>query len=109
MTGGATFQSCPEVPSVSLTPEQRALRARAAAHAQWAGEPDPTARTEAGREAFLSRFEAQARELHPNGSPELIARSAEHLRKAHMAKLALASSKARAARKRGGDGDGAAA
>jgi hypothetical protein len=90
-----------------LTPEQLAMRARAAAHAQWAKEPDPTARTAAKREAFYRRFEREARELHPDGSEELIARSAEHLRKAYMARLALASSRARSRAKgrKAGDGD----
>ncbi len=88
-----------------MTPEQRVLRARIAAHVQWAVTEDRTARSAPGRNAFLARFEAEARQLHPDGSPERIARAAEHLRKAHMARLALASSKARAARK-GSGGNG---
>ncbi len=70
-----------------MTPEQRVLRARIAAHVQWAVTEDRTARSAPGRNAFLAR------------------RAAEHLRKAHMARLALASSKARAARK-GSGGNG---
>jgi hypothetical protein len=88
----------------SMTPEQRTLRARAAAHVQWANETDRTARLANARAALKARFEREARELHPNGSPELIARAAESLRKAHMARMALASSRARARRKAGDDG-----
>lgn len=81
-----------------LTPEQRRLRASIAAHVQWAGESDPTARTQAGRDGMLAKF---AREVDPAGRlPEQERlRRAEHLRKAHMKRLALASSKARSARK----------
>lgn len=78
-----------------MTPEERRLRAQIAAHAQWSREADPTGRTAKARAAFLRKFERQARELHPNGSPELITRTAEHLRRAHFARLALASARAR--------------
>ncbi len=88
-----------------LTPEQRALRARAAAYASWAATSDPSARGRPGQAALRSRFE---REVDPDGvlpSAER-ARRAEAARKAFFARLALASSKARAARK-SGDGDAA--
>jgi hypothetical protein len=88
---------------VALTPAQRRLRAQVAVNADLARTENPVARTAAARKAFMDRFERQARELHPDGSPEVIARAAEHLRKAHMARLALASSKARS-RKAGGAG-----
>jgi hypothetical protein len=87
---------------VALTPEQRTLQARVAAHVQWSREANPTERTAGARAAFLSRFEREARELHPNGSPEVIARAAEHLRRAHFTRLALASAKARGKRKGAG-------
>jgi hypothetical protein len=79
---------------LSLTPEQRRLRASIAAHVQWAKEPDPTARTATARKAFMERFE---READPDGTldPAERARRAEHLRRAHFARLALASSRAR--------------
>jgi hypothetical protein len=89
-----------------LTPEQRTLHARAAAHAQWAKERDRTARTAKARGAFMTRFE---REVDPEGVLDPIerARRAEHARKAYFLRLALASSRARAARKRAnGDGPG---
>jgi hypothetical protein len=80
---------------VSLTPEQRRLRASIAAHVQWSRESDPSTRTAPGRRAFLSRFEA---EVDPDGvlDPAERARRAEHARKAYFQRLALKSSKARA-------------
>lgn len=88
-----------------LTPEQRRLRAQIAAHAMWANCPDPSAHTQPARDAALERFE---REVDPEGvlSPEERSRRAEHARKAHFKRLALASSKARAvkaAARRGGE------
>ena len=76
-----------------LSADERRLRAQAAAHTSWANTTDRTART--------ARFEKQA---DPDGilPPEERARRAEHLRKAHMAKLALASAKARRLKKEGG-------
>jgi hypothetical protein len=84
-----------------LSPAQRTLRARAAAHAQWASEPDPTGRTAPARSAFLSRFE---REVDPDGrlDPAERARRAQHARKSYFTRLALASSRARAMRRAGG-------
>lgn len=40
------------------TPEARRRRSAAAATRRWAAEPDRSAATSAGREAFLSRFES---------------------------------------------------
>jgi hypothetical protein len=86
---------------LSLTPEQRAMRASIAAHVQWAKESDPPARTATARKAFMERFE---READPDGvlDPAECARRAEHLRRAYFTRLALASSRAR--KKGGGDG-----
>jgi hypothetical protein len=88
-----------------MTPEQRRLRAQAAAYAQWSKEPDPAARTAPGRAAFLERFE---REVDPDGTldPAVRARMAGQARRSYFKRLALASSRARSARK-GGDGDAA--
>ena len=85
-----------------LTPEQRALRARVAAHTRWSQTEDPTAATAPARRAFLDRFE---RQVDPDGrlDPQERTRRAEHARKAHMARLALRSARARAARREGGD------
>jgi len=82
-----------------MTPEERTLRARLAAHSQWANELDPTARTAKARKAADDRFVRQARELHPEATEEQIARAAEHLRKAHFTRMGLASARARRAKK----------
>jgi hypothetical protein len=74
-----------------LTPEQRALRSRIAAHAVHAAGKTNTA---PGRKAFMDRFE---REVDPEGklSPQERAKRAEHARKAYFLKLALKSAQAR--------------
>jgi hypothetical protein len=74
-----------------LSPAQRALRSRAAAHALHA---QGGTSTTAGTAAFLARFE---RQVDPDGSlpAEERARRAEHALKAHMAGLALRASRAR--------------
>lgn len=76
-----------------LSPSERSLRARLAAHERWARQ-DPVAGTAKARQAFLARFE---REVDPEGalSPAERARRAEHARKAYFTRLALASAKAR--------------
>jgi hypothetical protein len=76
-----------------LTAEQRVLRARLAAHALHA-KAEGSAHTAPARAKFLERFE---REVDPDGilPPEERQRRAEHALKAHMTRLALASSKAR--------------
>lgn len=79
-----------------LTPEQRTLRARAAAHARWARE-DPRPQAALGQSGLVARFE---REVDPDGvlPPAERARRAEHARKAYFTRLALESSKARSRR-----------
>lgn len=94
----------------TLTPEQRVLRARLAAHEKWAATDDRRAATAAARQGFAERFAREARERFGDLPPAELARRAEHLRKAHMTRLALASSKARRARtaaNRGGERDAA--
>lgn len=75
-----------------LSPSERALRARIAAHALHA---QGGTSTKAGTAAFLARFE---RQVDPAGTlaPEERARRAEHALKAHMSALALKASRARA-------------
>ena len=89
------------MPSGNLTPEQRSLRARLAAHTKWSACSDPVAATAPARAAFSARFE---RQVDPDGAlpPAERARRAEHLRKAHFARLALKSAQARARKGRGG-------
>lgn len=80
-----------------LTPKERSIRASAAVHTSWANTADPAARTAPGRKAFADRFEKQ---VDPDGvlPPEERARRAEHARKAHFQRMALASAKARRAK-----------
>jgi hypothetical protein len=85
---------------LSLTPEQRRLRARAAAHALHAQGGTSTA---AGTAAFLARFD---RQVDPDGllPMEERARRAEHARKAYMSGLALKASRARSRKVAGNTG-----
>lgn len=82
-----------------LTPQQASLSARLAAHSLHA-RVEGRAHTAPARAAFLNRFE---REVDPDGvlPVEERERRAEHARKAYFSRLALASSKARAARAAG--------
>ncbi len=89
--------------STSLTPAQRILRALKAAHTRWAAE-DPADTSTRGQAGLRGRFDRQVRKAEPGLSDAEYARRAESAYKAHMAGLALASSKARAARK-AEDGD----
>lgn len=81
---------------MSLTPEQRSLRARLAAHALHA-QTDSREHVRPAREAFMRRFEDQVdpdREL----SEEERARRAHQALKSHMTRLALRSSTSRSRR-----------
>lgn len=80
--------------SPRLSPEQRSLHARLAAHSLHAQVADPAAHTAPARRAFLDRFELEvdpARVLPPAER----ARRAEHARKAYFTRLALKSAQAR--------------
>lgn len=79
---------------MASTPAERRLAAQIAAHESWAQTPDRSARTAKARAALMAKFEAEA---DPEGKmlPSERARRAEHLRKAHFQRLALASAKAR--------------
>ena len=87
-----------------IDPGERALRARIAAHAMH-GRHDARQTTAKARAAFLASFERQA---DPEGRLPAAERQrrAEQLRRAYFARLALASAKARKARRpaRGGEG-----
>ena len=78
-----------------LTPRQRSLRASIAAHARWAGE-DPAANAVRGQAGLRARFDREVREAEPGLSEAEYARRSEHAYRANMARVALASSKARA-------------
>lgn len=83
--------------SSPLSPEQRSLRAKLAAHTLHSQVADPAAHTAPARLAFLDRFD---REVDPDGilSPLDRQRRAAHARKAYFAKLALKSAQARGKR-----------
>ncbi|GGO70679.1 hypothetical protein [Nonomuraea cavernae] len=91
-----------------LTPEQRAMRARLAAHVRWSKARDRSAELAKARETFMSRFE---KEVDPNGemTPETRALAAESARKAYFTRLAYRSARARSGREtRGREVDDAA-
>jgi hypothetical protein len=87
-----------------LSPAERSLRGRIGAYRLHAMH-DPRETTAAGRAAFLAGFE---REVDPDGvlPPAERARRAAAARKAHFARLALASARAR--RERAGAAGGQA-
>lgn len=97
-------QDRPVLAANGRTPEENALIASLAAHAQWATEPDRTARTAAARRAFLARFE---REVDPEGVLDPIERAkrAENARQAYYKRLALKSATARRKRATARHGD----
>lgn len=74
--------------------------AKLAAHTRWANTADRTAATAPARAAMQAKFEAQ---VDPDGllPADERARRAESARRAHYQRLALASAKARRARKGG--------
>ena len=78
----------------TLSPAERSLAARIAAHTSWANTADPAARTAPARAAMLDRFEKEA---DPDGTltPTERERRARHLRSAYFAQLSLKSAKAR--------------
>jgi hypothetical protein len=80
-----------------MTPEQRRMRASLAANEMWARTPDRSERTAAARKAALDRFEKQ---VDPDGTLPAVERvkRAENARRAHMQRMAFASSRARAKR-----------
>jgi hypothetical protein len=82
-----------------LTPAERKLRAQAAAHASWAGTPDPSARTAPANRGFLARFE---RQVDPDCSlpPKERQRRAESAKRAYMTALSYRAARARTERKR---------
>ena len=86
-----------------LTKPQRTLRAQIAANTRWSRE-DPAENATRGQAGLAAKFEREAREADPTASDAEIARRAEVAYRAHMQRLALASSKARQA---GGSSDAA--
>jgi hypothetical protein len=83
----------------NMTPEQRSLRARIAAHTQWSLEDNRTERTAAARKAAEDRF-VDLVDPDRKLPPEERAKRAANARSAHFSRMAAASaaSRRRAAR-----------
>ncbi|MFT7872956.1 MULTISPECIES: WhiB family transcriptional regulator [Amycolatopsis] len=77
-----------------LTPAQRSIRARIAAHTSWSRTEDRAERTAPARRAALARFE---RLVDPDGVLDEVTRRqrADAAKRAHFQRLALLSSRAR--------------
>jgi hypothetical protein len=87
---------------LSLSPEQRSLRASIAAHALH-GTHDSRELTANARVGFLKKFLDEVDATSP-GLPEAERqRRADHLLRAHMRRMSLASARSRGRRRRGGD------
>jgi hypothetical protein len=85
----------------ALTPEQRSYRARIAAHTRWSRE-DPVPNAIRAQAGLTARFEREILSEFPDLPDAEVARRVEHARKAHFARLALKSAKARSRRGSGG-------
>ncbi len=77
---------------MSLTPEERSLRASIAVHTMWSKTPDRTARTQPARDAFRRSFE---KKVDPGGNllPETRRKMADNAYQAHFKRMRLARSK----------------
>lgn len=82
----------------SLTPAQRTLRAKVAAHTSWANTSDRAARTAKARQAAADRFEKL---VDPDGllPPDERKQRAASASKAHYLKMAAASAESRRSRR----------
>lgn len=80
--------------SQGLTPVQRSMRARVAAHVSWSRTTDRAARTEPARRAALDRFE---RQVDPEGilDDETRQKRALAAKRAYFQQLAYRSSRTR--------------
>ena len=89
----------------ALSPSERKLRARLAAHSLHAKVADPVAHTAPARAAFWARFE---REVDPDGTldPAERNRRAEHARKAYYTRLSFQAAKARRSNRENAEGAG---
>jgi hypothetical protein len=89
-----------------LTPEERSLRAKIAAHSRWARE-DPAANAARAQAGLDARFDREVREEFPDLPEAEIARRVEHAKKAHFTRLALKSVQARRRDREASGGDAA--
>ena len=80
-----------------LTPQQRSMRARIAAHTRWSTE-DPEENAKRGQEGLRGKFLREAAAANPDLPEAEIARRAESAYRAHMTRVSFAASKARARR-----------
>lgn len=76
----------------------RTLTAQIAANERWARTPDRAAATAPARAGLRAKF---AREIDPDGvlPPDELERRVDNLHRAHMARMSLAASKARSAKR----------
>lgn len=81
-----------------MTPEQRVLRAQAAAHTSWGNTTDRTARTAPARAGLEAKFDQMVIDRHGVLPPAEHAKRAASYRKAYYAQLALKSARTRAAK-----------
>jgi hypothetical protein len=77
-----------------LTPAQRSIRAKIAAHSRWSAE-DGKSSAERAQAGLRAKFVRETRERFPDLSDAEIERRAESAYRAHMQRLALKSSRAR--------------
>jgi hypothetical protein len=90
--------------STSLTPEQLSTRGSIAVNARWAKSTaaEREANAQRAQQGLRDRFDREVREARPGLTDAEYAKMAENAYRAHMGRLAFASSKARA-RRAGGD------
>lgn len=82
-----------------MTPAERTQKARLAAHARWAREPDRSKATAPARRAALDRFERQAEEIHGPLKPKMRRKVARNLQAEHMTRMSIkAAAKAKKSR-----------
>lgn len=84
---------------------QKRIASQVGAHESWVRTTDRTARTAPARKAFEDRFAAKVREQFPDLDDAQVGVRAEHLKKAHFLRMALASAKARKAKATRKSGD----
>ena len=82
-----------------ISKAERRLIGQIAAHKRWTQVRDRTAATQAARDAQMTGWMQQAREMHPDADDDLIRKVAEHLRQLKMKQMALASAQSRRTRK----------
>jgi hypothetical protein len=85
--------------TMSMSPEERSLRARMAAHNRWAKEENRPAATQPARDAYLQKF---LDEVDPDGElPEAERRKrADNARAAHLARMRYEGLKKRRGKKK---------